>query len=293
MTGFTTLDAHRGVLEDERPAFIGMALQTRLCVLQRLFHKRWPQSHPPSGRERTVWIVAVGALHESFVDAVLDRHGELRANRLVATITEIDLLLGQQKFGNRRLMDGVAVGTDDVRLGMLRTADIGAREIFRVAREAGIKHLGRLHERECPDGRFASTRFHMGFSWTVTAFTARAIRRLFAGDYALVVRVLEEIEPDVRVTGFTNVIADVIGRRRLGLGWRLSGRLRRGLSGGVVRCLKRYGRNQEKEPPGHFFNIDYNRVKQLINVGESRLLTPSFSSRSGAGQFEMEIRTCR
>ena len=231
MAGFTAFDAHGGVLEDERPAFIGMALQTRLFVPQGLFHKPWPQSHPPGGRERTVWIVAVGALHESFVDAVLDRHGELRANRLVATVTEIDLLLGQQKFGNRRLMDGVAAGTDDIRLGMLRAADIGAREIFRVAREAGVEHLCGLHERERPDGRFASARFHMRFAGTVAAFTACAAGRLCAGGYALKMRVLEEIEPDVGVTGFTNVVADVIGRRRLRLGGKLRGRLRLSLSG--------------------------------------------------------------
>src|SRR5690348_15188226 len=98
VTGFAALDAHGGMLEQKRPALFGVALEARLFVGERLLNHSRPRGHSPVGGERSVRIVAVGARHEPLVDAMFEGHGELRADRGMAGVTETGLLRSQQEF---------------------------------------------------------------------------------------------------------------------------------------------------------------------------------------------------
>jgi len=55
----------------------------------------------------------------------------------------------------------------------------------------------------------------------VTTFTAGSLRRLLAGGYAPVMRILKKTRHDVRVAGLTDCASDVFGTGWVGrCGWR-------------------------------------------------------------------------
>jgi len=69
MAGRTTFDFHRLVLKDERPLLVGVA-----CKANRVLRRRGPHLFRSN---RTVHIVAVRALDEAFIHAMMKRHFEL------------------------------------------------------------------------------------------------------------------------------------------------------------------------------------------------------------------------
>lgn len=68
---FTTIHANRRVLENKRAAFVGMTFQAWFLVRQGLIDHSRPQTRAPGGGKGAVRIVAIRALHEAFVDAML------------------------------------------------------------------------------------------------------------------------------------------------------------------------------------------------------------------------------
>ena len=140
VAGFAAIDANGGVLEQEWPAFVGVALQARLFIGQRLIDHTRPCAHAPGRGGRAVRIVAIRAGHDAFIHAMLGRHVELRANRGVAVVAEVRLLLGEESFRADRSVNRMAIGTDDVVLRVLRAANLGAADIFGVAVEAVIQN---------------------------------------------------------------------------------------------------------------------------------------------------------
>ena len=98
VAGLATLDSHRGVLEHERAAFIGMTADAGLLIAGVLLHHARTLPVAPGGSERAVGIVAIRTLHETLIHAVLGRHFELGADVGVTGVTEIGLLASQQKL---------------------------------------------------------------------------------------------------------------------------------------------------------------------------------------------------
>ena len=76
-----TLNSYRRMLEDVRPALLHVALDAGLPV-------RLVQAGPVQTAVRTV---AVGALHQSFGDAVMDRQGKLGFDRAVTGVAGFGL----------------------------------------------------------------------------------------------------------------------------------------------------------------------------------------------------------
>ena len=123
-------------------------------------------------------VVAIGALDQSLIHAMLERHGELGPHVRVAAVTKLGLILGQQIFGRGRMMVRMAIGAGDIVQSMLGAPDVGAREIGGVAREAGIDDLLGLHQGECPrDGRLASACFDMRFGGPMAPLASGVFRR--------------------------------------------------------------------------------------------------------------------
>ena len=60
-------------------------------VLARGINEARARGHPPSWRKTTVRIVAIGAVHEPFIDAVLERHRKLRSHTGVTAIAKVGL----------------------------------------------------------------------------------------------------------------------------------------------------------------------------------------------------------
>ena len=126
MAGFASIHADHGMLIEERSALFRVALQTRFFVGQCLVIHARAVGHAPRGEERPVRVVAIRAVHEAFVDAMLEGHGELRANIRVAAIAEIGLAAGQQEFWRLELVYGVAPGANHSVQGVRAAPDVGA-----------------------------------------------------------------------------------------------------------------------------------------------------------------------
>ena len=95
VAGEAPIHANRGVLKKKRSAFVGMTVDARFFVGLGMLHMARPRRVSPGGLKRSVWIVAIRAVHETFVDAVLERQGKLRAHVSVAAVAQIRLGPGQ------------------------------------------------------------------------------------------------------------------------------------------------------------------------------------------------------
>ncbi len=113
VAGFAAVDAHGGMLKGERAALVGVALEAGLLIGKSVGHHAGADSHAPGGGGGSVRIVAIRTVHEAFIDAVFEGHGELRADVGMAAVAEICLLLGEQKFRSSRFVHRVATIAGD------------------------------------------------------------------------------------------------------------------------------------------------------------------------------------
>ena len=91
VAGETPIHANRGMLKKKRPAFVAMTVDARFFVCLRMLYIARTRRVSPGGLKRTVWIVAIRAAHETFIDAVLEGQGKLRAHVSVAAVAQIRL----------------------------------------------------------------------------------------------------------------------------------------------------------------------------------------------------------
>src|SRR5215510_8880817 len=86
VAGEAPIHAYRGMLKKKRPAFVGVTVDARFFVGLGMLHMARPRRVSPGGLKRSVWIVAIRAVHETLVDAVLEGQRKLRAHVSVAAI---------------------------------------------------------------------------------------------------------------------------------------------------------------------------------------------------------------
>ena len=128
-----TLDAHRGVLVQERPALVGVALQARKVVPEGLRDHARRVRRAPGRDGSAVRIVAVGAGHRALVHPMLERHLEPRPDLLVAAVAEVALPVSQQRAGIVRRMHGMAARAADLARQMRGPLHVQLAEIAGVA----------------------------------------------------------------------------------------------------------------------------------------------------------------
>jgi hypothetical protein len=104
------------VLVDEGPLLFGVALVANLVVTVG--------STELMRQKSAMSIVAVGALQQSFVDAVMKWPGELSAHIQMARVTELRRRLFEQELAFSCMVRGVAVDAGDSALQMGRAAKI-------------------------------------------------------------------------------------------------------------------------------------------------------------------------
>lgn len=192
------------MLKRKRSSLIRVALQAGLFICQSLMNERRPGRHPPCRRERAVRVMAVRAIHEAFVHAMLERHGKIGAYVRMAAIAERRLLFRKQIFRCCGFVHGMARRTRYAVARVRRRMNIGAAQRIGMAAQAGvIRLLGRWPWKR-NDGRFASVRFHMRRRRPVTPFASRILRLLLTASDAPKMRILVEIRPDVGMARFAN-----------------------------------------------------------------------------------------
>ena len=170
VTTVAAIDAEGGVFEQKGAALVSMALDAGLFVGLGVLLHAGPLAHAPSGGRGAMGIVAVRALDGTFIDAMLEGHGELSFDVGMAAVAEVFLLMGEEVFGGSRFVDGVAVGADDFGLGVAAAANVGAGHILRMALQAVIKGLLGGEDGEGDDQVLLAARIHMGAPGAVAAF---------------------------------------------------------------------------------------------------------------------------
>ncbi len=184
---------------NERPALVHMALQTRLLIVMRRRNQSRPRPRPPCRSRIPVRIMAIRALHRPLVHPVLRRHFKLPSYRRMALITKLRLLLRQQKLRRRRLMHRVAIRTNHIRLRMRRLPNPRPRNVLRVAPQARIQRLLRRKLRKRLYRRLPAFRRHMVAARAMATFAPRVLRHFLARSNRLKVRILIEVQPNVRM----------------------------------------------------------------------------------------------
>src|SRR5580704_6407760 len=103
----------------------------------------------------------------------------------------------------------MAVGADDIALGVLAAADVGARQCLAMAAQAGVENFfGRqLGERD-RNGGFAAARGYVSLTRPVAALAAGVFRFFFPRRNAFVMRIAEKRRIDVGMAGAADVTAD-------------------------------------------------------------------------------------
>src|SRR5258708_7666884 len=145
---------------------------------------------------------------------MLERHRELGSHRGVAGVTEIGLRFREQVFSTLRFVNRVAARADDILFSVDAALDIRARYGLSVAAEAGVEGFLRPDLSESNDGRLAPASIDVRLSAAMAALASRVFRLLSSRCQALVMRILVEIRPDIRVTRLANGAADIIRGKR-------------------------------------------------------------------------------
>jgi hypothetical protein len=121
---------------------------------------------------RAMSVVAVAALNQAFVDAVVIGLGKVSLGRGMAAIAETGLSLNQQMFWLLGVMRGVAVQTADVVARVCRTREVPLLVLFSVATQAtGAGFLPRKL-REANNLGDVATALNMFRSGPMTGLTA-------------------------------------------------------------------------------------------------------------------------
>jgi hypothetical protein len=172
MTGRATLDLYRLVFEHKRPLLIRVARETN-CVLCR------GGSHL-LGANSAMRIVTIGALDQSFVNSMAERHFKLGLLLEMARVTQLGLRFRQQKLFGFRLVRRVAGDATDIVLRVDRVDRVHMLRPAGVATHAsGVDFLGRgILERE--NFRFVATAVNVRFPWTMASFATLPLRTLFS-----------------------------------------------------------------------------------------------------------------
>ncbi len=139
MAGVTAVDSHCGMLKNKGPALVYMALHAGFFVLEGMCHHARAGAHAVCRGIGSVRIMAVGALHEAFVDAMLDWHRKLGADIGMTAIAEIGLRFRQQLFRRRGLVHRMAVRADNVSGSVRTAANVCPAQLLCVAVQAGIE----------------------------------------------------------------------------------------------------------------------------------------------------------
>jgi len=212
-----------GVLVEEWAAFIDMAFQAGLFVLQAGIDHVRATAHLPNRCICTVRIVAIRTGHEPFVDSMLKRLGELRANIVMAAIANFRLAFRQETPVGLGLVNRMAGGADDICLGMIAAPYVRPADIFRMAAQTGIQRLGRSQFGKRHDTLLAALRIYVVLARPVATLTSSILDCGFGVHSRLIVRIPEKLQSDVWVAGPASIAPRI---SRVGAFSRIGGRLR-------------------------------------------------------------------
>jgi hypothetical protein len=162
------LDLYRRMLVLERSSFVGMAIEAN-CLLRSRGSKLM-------SLRRAVRIVAITALHKSFVYTVMGRLGKIRFHFTVAAITKLRLRRGQQVVFYVGRVLGVATRAPHIILHMLGAQVVTVGFVSLMAGKAALgSFLGRKLLKINDLGGISSA-IHMRFTRPMAALAPLPLR---------------------------------------------------------------------------------------------------------------------
>lgn len=187
------------MFEDERALLVGMALEAD-GVLRR-------GSADLFGACGAVHVVAIAALHEAFIHAMVEGHFELSFLLEMAGVAELGLGLYEQKLRFLRMVRRMAGDATDVILGMDRVDGVHVLRAAGVAGQAPGVDLLRGSGLELENLGFVPATVNVGLAWTVARFAtmkSRAVLRIQCGHKMrrIFVALVKTLGWHVRVAGF-------------------------------------------------------------------------------------------
>ena len=217
MAGLTSINLHRLVLEYKGALLVGVAFEAN-CVL------RGGSAHL-FGTHRTVHVVAIAALDQPFIHAMMERHVELGFLLEMACVAKFGLGLYQQEIRFVAVVRRMAGDATHVIPRMLRSDGIHVLRAAGMASEAARVDFFRGSGLKLEDFRFVTAAVDVGLAWTMASLTALPLRTLLiieGGDKVPGgLEVLDEtLAWHIFVAGLASLLTDVqrgIGRLRIGV----------------------------------------------------------------------------
>ena len=198
-----TLGLHRSMLVYKRPTNIGVALGADCVLVGRRFQV--------AVTECAVYVVAVVARNQAFIDLVVERHVERRLSVGVALEAERRLRSLQQLLF-LALMNAMAADTADVGLGVGRAVKVRVRS--RVTGQAlGLNLFGRVL-RGIEDLALVAAALHMRLASAVAVFTGNASAGVAMHQRHLGMRIFFKSLGDSVVTAGAGCIPDKLSSFR-------------------------------------------------------------------------------
>lgn len=164
MTGGATLNLHRFMLEDEGSLLVGVA-----GVADGVLGRRSPHLLGPNC---AVHIVAIGALNQSFVHAMVKGHLKLGLLLQMAGVAKRGLIFYEKKFLRLRMVGRVAGDATDLVLIVNRVDGTHVLSAAPVACQTAGVDFFRRRIFEDKNLCFVATAGHMVRARSVTAFAA-------------------------------------------------------------------------------------------------------------------------
>jgi hypothetical protein len=127
-------------------------------------------------QEPSVWIVAVAALHHSFIDSVMEGPSKLLLCLEMAAIAKLWLLLFHQQLAFLRIMRRVAVRATDVVLEMGGSSEVAVLLTVGVTAKTTFADFLRGGVLKTEDFRFVAASVDVLFARSVTSFASVPFR---------------------------------------------------------------------------------------------------------------------
>jgi hypothetical protein len=262
VASLATFDFHDLVLEDVGSLFVGVAFEAR-----DILRGRGAQLVSPDSAMR---IVAIGALNEAFIHAMVEGHFKLRPHLKMAGVTKLRLALHEQELLDGGMMGRMAIDATDLVAGMLRADGVHMFGVFCVAIEAALIHFFGCRFIEAEDFCGVGGVRGMGGTRPVAGFAAVTGNVVFLEEGYLPVRRFVPGVEDLLMTGLACVGAGVGG---------FGGRGRRR---GRRLILLSAGRSGERQR-------DREEKRNQKNVGDPHSAPPHATDMQPAGKFRLNI----
>jgi len=153
-------------------------------------------------------IMTVRTVHQALVNAMLERHGKLRADRRMSGVAELALHLGQQSARRRAVMDGVAGSAIERGLEMFGAAEVHAAHFVGMTAQTARDDLFRRANGKGENARLRGCLYVLR-AGTVAAF---ATGRAWLGQHLFIaeMRIAEELPGEVGMAGLARLAAGIV-----------------------------------------------------------------------------------